>query len=70
MLDGRDLEIVAALQDDARATFAEVGRRAGLAPSSVEVDNFRDDLVLVLQGHQLAADERRLVGGGDDDAPG
>jgi Lrp/AsnC family leucine-responsive transcriptional regulator len=35
MLDDRDLAIVSALQDDARATFAEIGARVGLAPSSV-----------------------------------
>lgn len=35
MLDERDLRILSALQRDARATFAEVGRQAGLAPSSV-----------------------------------
>lgn len=35
MLDGRDLEILAALQDDARATYADIGRRVGLAASSV-----------------------------------
>ena len=35
MLDERDLAILAALQDDARATYADIGRRAGLSPSSV-----------------------------------
>jgi Lrp/AsnC family leucine-responsive transcriptional regulator len=35
MLDGRDLSILRVLQGDARATYAEIGRRAGLAPSSV-----------------------------------
>ncbi len=35
MLDDRDLAILAAVQDDARATFAEIGKRVGLAPSSV-----------------------------------
>ncbi|HEX6330112.1 MAG TPA: Lrp/AsnC family transcriptional regulator [Actinomycetota bacterium] len=35
MLDERDLDIIAALQEDARATYADIGRRAGLAPSSV-----------------------------------
>jgi len=35
VLDARDLEIIAALQDDARATYADVGRRVGLAASSV-----------------------------------
>lgn len=35
MLDRRDLDILAALQDDARATYADVGRRVGLSPSAV-----------------------------------
>jgi Lrp/AsnC family leucine-responsive transcriptional regulator len=35
VLDERDLEIIAALQDDARATYADVGRRVGLSASSV-----------------------------------
>jgi Lrp/AsnC family transcriptional regulator, leucine-responsive regulatory protein len=35
MLDERDRAIVAALQDDARATFSVIGQRVGLAPSSV-----------------------------------
>jgi Lrp/AsnC family leucine-responsive transcriptional regulator len=35
VLDERDLAIIAALQDDARATYADVGRRVGLSPSSV-----------------------------------
>jgi Lrp/AsnC family leucine-responsive transcriptional regulator len=35
VLDDRDLQIVAALQDDARATYADIGRRVGLSPSSV-----------------------------------
>ena len=34
MLDERDLEILAALQDDARATYAEIGRRVGLSASA------------------------------------
>jgi Lrp/AsnC family leucine-responsive transcriptional regulator len=34
-VDRKDLAIVAALQDDARATFAEVGKKVGLSPSSV-----------------------------------
>jgi len=35
VLDERDFAIIAALQEDARATYAEVGRRVGLSPSSV-----------------------------------
>jgi Lrp/AsnC family leucine-responsive transcriptional regulator len=35
VLDDRDLEIIRTLQDDARATYADVARRVGLSPSSV-----------------------------------
>ena len=35
MLDDRDLEIIAALQDDARATYADVATRVGLSASAV-----------------------------------
>jgi Lrp/AsnC family leucine-responsive transcriptional regulator len=34
-VDDRDREIVAALQDDARATYADVGQRVGLSASAV-----------------------------------
>ena len=34
-MDGKDLAILGALQEDARATFAEIGARSGLAASSV-----------------------------------
>jgi hypothetical protein len=35
VLDERDLEIIATLQEDARATYADVGRRVGLSASAV-----------------------------------
>jgi Lrp/AsnC family leucine-responsive transcriptional regulator len=35
VLDARDLEIVAMLQEDARATYAEVASRVGLSASAV-----------------------------------
>jgi len=35
MLDERDLDIVAALQEDARATYADVAARVGMSPSAV-----------------------------------
>jgi len=35
MADDRDREIVSALQEDARATYADIGRRVGLSPSAV-----------------------------------
>jgi DNA-binding Lrp family transcriptional regulator len=35
MLDERDLEIIAALQMDARATYADVAARVGMSASAV-----------------------------------
>lgn len=35
VLDERDLQIIGALQEDARATYADIGRRVGLSASSV-----------------------------------
>jgi Lrp/AsnC family transcriptional regulator, leucine-responsive regulatory protein len=35
MLDGRDEAILGALQQDGRATFAEIGQLVGLSPSTV-----------------------------------
>jgi len=35
VLDDRDVAIIAALQQDARSTFADIGKRVGLAASSV-----------------------------------
>jgi Lrp/AsnC family transcriptional regulator, leucine-responsive regulatory protein len=35
VLDERDTAIIAALQDDARATYADIGARVGLSASSV-----------------------------------
>src|SRR3712207_8994176 len=35
MLDERDRDILGALQDDARATYADVARRVGLSASAV-----------------------------------
>lgn len=35
MLDDKDLDIVGALQEDARATYADIARKVSLSPSSV-----------------------------------
>ena len=35
MLDERDIDIIRALQQDARATYADIARQVGLSPSSV-----------------------------------
>ncbi len=55
MLDERDLEIIAALQEDARATYADVGRRVGLSPSSVH------DRVRKLEGAGVIRGYRAIV---------
>jgi Lrp/AsnC family leucine-responsive transcriptional regulator len=46
-VDPKDLEIVIALQEDARATYAQVGKRVGLSPSSVH------DRVRKLEQHRV-----------------
>jgi Lrp/AsnC family leucine-responsive transcriptional regulator len=35
VLDDRDIDIIKALQEDARATYADIARQVGLSPSSV-----------------------------------
>lgn len=55
MPDERDLEIIAALQEDARATYAEVGRRVGLSPSSVH------DRVRKLEGTGVIRGYRAVI---------
>jgi Lrp/AsnC family leucine-responsive transcriptional regulator len=52
VLDRRDLDIVAALQEDARATYAEVARRVGLSASSVHQRVRRLEEAGVIQGYR------------------
>lgn len=55
-MDDRDLAIVAALQRDARATFAEVGREVGLAASSVHQRIRRLEEQGVIRGYRAEVD--------------
>ncbi|HXJ64446.1 MAG TPA: Lrp/AsnC family transcriptional regulator [Actinomycetota bacterium] len=60
MLDRRDLDIVAALQDDARATYADVARRVGLSASSVHQRVRRLEEAGVIQGYRAVVDPGSL----------
>jgi Lrp/AsnC family leucine-responsive transcriptional regulator len=60
MLDERDLAIVAALQEDARATFAEIGARAGLAASSVHDRVRRLEQAGVIRGYHAEVDPQGI----------
>ncbi|HEX6230418.1 MAG TPA: Lrp/AsnC family transcriptional regulator [Actinomycetota bacterium] len=60
MLDPRDLAIIEALQEDARATYAEVGRRVGLAASSVHDRVRKLEQVGAIRGYRAVVDPRAL----------
>jgi Lrp/AsnC family leucine-responsive transcriptional regulator len=60
VLDERDLAIIAALQDDARATYADVGRRVGLSPSSVHDRVRKLEQAGVIRGYRAVVDPESL----------
>jgi Lrp/AsnC family leucine-responsive transcriptional regulator len=60
MLDGRDLDIVAALQDDARATYADIGRRVGLSASSVHERVRKLERTHVIRAYRADVDPEAL----------
>jgi Lrp/AsnC family transcriptional regulator, leucine-responsive regulatory protein len=60
VLDERDLEIVAALQEDARATYADVGQRVGLSASSVHHRVRKLEQAGVIRGYQAIVDPAGL----------
>ncbi|HEY7756019.1 MAG TPA: Lrp/AsnC family transcriptional regulator [Actinomycetota bacterium] len=60
MLDERDLEIIAALQEDARATYADVGRRVGLAASSVHERVRKLEALGAIRGYRAVVDPESL----------
>jgi len=60
VLDRRDLEIIAALQDDARATYADVGRRVGLAASSVHERVRKLEQLGAIRGYRAVVDPEAL----------
>jgi Lrp/AsnC family leucine-responsive transcriptional regulator len=60
VLDERDLEILAALQDDARATYADVGRRVGLAASSVHERVRKLERLGAIRGYRADVDPEKV----------
>jgi Lrp/AsnC family leucine-responsive transcriptional regulator len=56
MLDERDLEILRALQEDARATYADVGRRVGLSASAVHDRVRKLERSGVIRGYRAIVD--------------
>jgi Lrp/AsnC family transcriptional regulator, leucine-responsive regulatory protein len=60
MLDQRDLAILRALQADARATFAEIGSRVGLAASSVHDRIRKLEQAGVIRGYRAEVDAESL----------
>jgi Lrp/AsnC family leucine-responsive transcriptional regulator len=60
VVDQRDLEIVAALQEDARATYADIGRRVGLAASSVHDRVRKLERAGVIRGYRAVVDPEAL----------
>jgi Lrp/AsnC family leucine-responsive transcriptional regulator len=60
VLDERDAVILAALQEDARATFADVARRVGMAPSSVHERVRKLELSGVIKGYRAEVDPQAL----------
>jgi Lrp/AsnC family leucine-responsive transcriptional regulator len=60
MLDARDLEILGALQDDARATYADVARRVGLSASAVHERVRKLELSGVIRGYRAVLDPHAL----------
>jgi Lrp/AsnC family leucine-responsive transcriptional regulator len=60
VLDERDLQIVAALQEDARATYADIGRRVGLAASSVHDRVRKLERAGVIRAYRAVVDPEAL----------
>ena len=60
VLDRRDIDILAALQADARATYAEVGVRVGLSASSVHSRVRRLERAGVIKGYGAMVDPQAL----------
>jgi Lrp/AsnC family leucine-responsive transcriptional regulator len=58
--DERDLEIIAALQGDARATYADIGRRVGLAASSVHDRVRKLELSGAIRGYRAVVNPEAL----------
>ena len=60
MLDRRDLDIVAVLQEDARATYADVGVRVGLSASAVHDRVRKLEQQGVIRGYRAVIDPEAI----------
>jgi Lrp/AsnC family leucine-responsive transcriptional regulator len=60
VLDGRDLDILAALQGDGRATYADVGARVGLSASAVHERVRKLELAGVISGYRAVVDPEAI----------
>jgi Lrp/AsnC family transcriptional regulator, leucine-responsive regulatory protein len=60
VLDARDLDIIAALQADARATYADVGARVGLSASSVHERVRKLERQGVIRGYRAVVDPEAI----------
>ena len=60
MLDEQDRAILQALQEDARGTFADIGRRAGLSTSSVHERVKKLEVAGVIRGYRAVVDPEAL----------
>lgn len=56
MLDERDLDILSALQEDARATYADVAQRVGLSASAVHDRVRKLEQAGVIKGYRAVVD--------------
>jgi Lrp/AsnC family leucine-responsive transcriptional regulator len=56
VVDERDLDILAALQDDARATYADVAQRVGLSASAVHERVRKLEQAGVIKGYRAVID--------------
>jgi Lrp/AsnC family leucine-responsive transcriptional regulator len=60
MIDARDAVILRALQEDARATFAEVAKHVGLSPSTVHERIRKLEHAGVIRGYRAELDPEAL----------
>lgn len=60
MLDQKDIDIVTALQEDARATYADIARKVGLSPSSVHDRVRKLEVGGVIKAYRTEVDPQAL----------
>jgi len=60
VLDDRDLAIIAALQDDARATYADVGAAVGLSASAVHERVRKLEQLGAIKGYRAVIDPEAI----------